>query len=389
MFEYIERFTAVLVAAGMPPMPSRVFVALLVADEGLTAAEIAGTLRVSAAVVSGGVRYLTPLGLVLRERIPGSRRDRYRVSGDVWSVMLRMREQVMNRWAAAAAEMDDLLKRWENGSPPGHEVRVREPTAGARPGPAQPSPGRVCWVQRCTHSFVYDAALSMITTAVRGGQRGRRGMHRTRKTVRPVRVTAFGTDSHFADPVAIHPFTRRSSSFSFVQARTIDSCSRGKEFQMGGVMTSDASRARDNENTAPQQRDPIDLSQRTMPTGEVVVTVSGHLGQKSAALMCHYMEHIIAPGHPVTVRLRKATCDASGVTALATAANLAARAGCPFQINGPATLLLLIAALADSGDITTHWFRDATLVWPVPVDVRRLPGVQHGDDGETTTRVAS
>ena len=39
MFGYIERFTAVMVAAGMPPMPSRVFVALMVTDSGrLTAA---------------------------------------------------------------------------------------------------------------------------------------------------------------------------------------------------------------------------------------------------------------------------------------------------------------------------------------------------------------
>ena len=31
MFGYLERFASVLVAAGIPPMPARVFVALLVA----------------------------------------------------------------------------------------------------------------------------------------------------------------------------------------------------------------------------------------------------------------------------------------------------------------------------------------------------------------------
>ncbi len=30
MFGYIERFAAVLVAAGFPPMPARVFVALVI-----------------------------------------------------------------------------------------------------------------------------------------------------------------------------------------------------------------------------------------------------------------------------------------------------------------------------------------------------------------------
>ena len=34
MLAYVERFSSVLVAAGIPPMPARVFVALLVSDSG-------------------------------------------------------------------------------------------------------------------------------------------------------------------------------------------------------------------------------------------------------------------------------------------------------------------------------------------------------------------
>jgi DNA-binding transcriptional regulator GbsR (MarR family) len=141
VFDYIERFTTVLVAAGMPPMPSRVFVALLVADGRMSAAELASTLHISAGAVSGAVRYLVPLGLVTRERVPGSRRDYYRVPSDVWTVIMRMRDQVMDRWTAmvregiemvgastaagrrmaehaeffefVTAELDGVLKRWE------------------------------------------------------------------------------------------------------------------------------------------------------------------------------------------------------------------------------------------------------------------------------------
>jgi len=99
LLSYIERFTAVLVAAGFPPMPARVFVTLLVADSGsLTAADLAGTLQISPAAVSGAVRYLIPLGLVQKERVPGSRRDCYQVPGDVWSTLMRQQEQVMARW---------------------------------------------------------------------------------------------------------------------------------------------------------------------------------------------------------------------------------------------------------------------------------------------------
>jgi DNA-binding transcriptional regulator GbsR (MarR family) len=107
---YIERFAAVLMAAGFPPMPARVFVALLIADSGrLTAAELAAMLRISPAAVSGGVRYLIQLGLVHKERVPGSRRDYYRMPGNMWDDLLRMRDQVMSRWSAMVREGIDLV----------------------------------------------------------------------------------------------------------------------------------------------------------------------------------------------------------------------------------------------------------------------------------------
>ena len=110
LFGYIERFGAVLVAAGFPPMPARVFVALLVTDSGrLSAAELAQMLRISPAAVSGAVRYLIQLGLVHKERVPGSRRDYYRMPGNMWDDLLRMRDQVMSRWTALVREGIDLV----------------------------------------------------------------------------------------------------------------------------------------------------------------------------------------------------------------------------------------------------------------------------------------
>jgi DNA-binding transcriptional regulator GbsR (MarR family) len=110
LFGYVERFSSVLIAAGIPPMPARVFVTLLVADSGrLTAAELAERLQVSPAAVSGGVRYLIQVGLVHKERVPGSRRDYYRMPDDVWSDMFRLRDQVMQRWAGLVREGIDLL----------------------------------------------------------------------------------------------------------------------------------------------------------------------------------------------------------------------------------------------------------------------------------------
>ena len=104
-FGYIERFTAVLVAAGIPPMPARVFVALLISDSGrLSAGELAQTLRISPAAVSGGVRYLIQTGLAHKERVPGSRRDYYRMPVSLWEDLLGMRDQVMLRWMAMVRE---------------------------------------------------------------------------------------------------------------------------------------------------------------------------------------------------------------------------------------------------------------------------------------------
>src|SRR5487761_907257 len=83
--EFIEKFAAVLILAGFPPMPARVFVALLVTDAGrLSSAELADLLQISPAAVSGAVRYLAQLGLVHKERVPGSRRQYYRMPADIW-----------------------------------------------------------------------------------------------------------------------------------------------------------------------------------------------------------------------------------------------------------------------------------------------------------------
>lgn len=108
--EFIEKFAAVLIAAGFPPMPARVFVALLVTDSGrLTSAELTELLQISPAAVSGAIRYLTGLGLVHKERVPGSRREYYRMPADIWHQVTMMRAQVLTRWTALLKEGIELV----------------------------------------------------------------------------------------------------------------------------------------------------------------------------------------------------------------------------------------------------------------------------------------
>lgn len=103
--DFIERFADVLARTGWPRMPARAFVALLASEDGqLTSAEISETLQISPAAVSGAVRMLSRLGLVSRQRVPGTRKDVYLVHDDVWTRATLQREQVM-------AGFDDSLRQ--------------------------------------------------------------------------------------------------------------------------------------------------------------------------------------------------------------------------------------------------------------------------------------
>jgi DNA-binding transcriptional regulator GbsR (MarR family) len=107
---YIERFAGVLIESGIPRMPARVFVALMITDSGrLTSTELSDLLEISPAAVSGAVRYLTQVGMVVRERDPRSRRDRYRVLDDVFQEVIMRRDQVMLRWENSFSEGVKLL----------------------------------------------------------------------------------------------------------------------------------------------------------------------------------------------------------------------------------------------------------------------------------------
>lgn len=82
---YVEKMARFLADWGFPRMAARVLLLMMAAEEdSLTAAEIASRLSISPAAVSGAVRYLQQLELVVREPVPGSRRDRYRTPQDTW-----------------------------------------------------------------------------------------------------------------------------------------------------------------------------------------------------------------------------------------------------------------------------------------------------------------
>ncbi|MDI5938637.1 MULTISPECIES: GbsR/MarR family transcriptional regulator [unclassified Micromonospora] len=82
--QFVERMAMAFAEVGFPRMAARVLFTVMSADDPLTAAEIGERLDVSAAAVSGAVRYLTQFGMLVREPVKGSRRDRYRLPDNPW-----------------------------------------------------------------------------------------------------------------------------------------------------------------------------------------------------------------------------------------------------------------------------------------------------------------
>jgi len=107
----IERFALLLTESGVPRMPARVFAYMLADDiDRHTAGELAAGLRVSPAAISGAVRYLQQVGLVVRGREPGARVDHYRLHGeDLWYEMYVSRMALLDSWDTALGEAADLL----------------------------------------------------------------------------------------------------------------------------------------------------------------------------------------------------------------------------------------------------------------------------------------
>jgi DNA-binding transcriptional regulator GbsR (MarR family) len=105
---FVEQLALTLTDYGFPRMPSRVLVTLMAADEAaLTAAELGERLEVSAAAISGAVRYLIHVGLLQRVPTPGSRRDRYRLPADPWYESASLQDAFMGQVVSVS---DDGVK---------------------------------------------------------------------------------------------------------------------------------------------------------------------------------------------------------------------------------------------------------------------------------------
>ena len=96
---YVEDLAATITASGVQRMPSRVYAAILVSEQGsMTAAELAAALQISPAAVSSAVRWLAQIGMISRRTVPGTRREQYVVDSDSLIRLLAQDTNSLHAW---------------------------------------------------------------------------------------------------------------------------------------------------------------------------------------------------------------------------------------------------------------------------------------------------
>lgn len=111
VLQFAERFALVLRDSGVPPMAARVL-AYVLADDAVTytAKELQDALGVSAAGVSGAVRWLVQAGLMSRDREPGTRSDLFVLDdSDLWSPIFATEVDTLGAWEKVVAEGVDAV----------------------------------------------------------------------------------------------------------------------------------------------------------------------------------------------------------------------------------------------------------------------------------------
>ncbi|MQA81211.1 MAG: MarR family transcriptional regulator [Streptosporangiales bacterium] len=83
--KFVEHAGLALAEWGFPPMSARVLIAAMTVPSGVVSApELGERLDASPAAISGAVRYLGHLGMLIRVPGMGSRRNYYRIQDELW-----------------------------------------------------------------------------------------------------------------------------------------------------------------------------------------------------------------------------------------------------------------------------------------------------------------
>jgi DNA-binding transcriptional regulator GbsR (MarR family) len=93
---FVERWSRILSAEGLPPVAGRLWAWLLVCEpREQSVDDIAEAIGASRGAISGAVRWLEPSGLIHRTRRPGDRRDYWSVTDESAIRTLENRQRAM------------------------------------------------------------------------------------------------------------------------------------------------------------------------------------------------------------------------------------------------------------------------------------------------------
>ena len=108
--EFVERWSRILAAEGLPPVAGRLWAWLLVCEPPeQTVDEISEAIGASRGAISGAVRMLEPSGLVLRSKRPRDRREYWRTSPDAMIHSFEAKERDMRPSLQALDAVIDAL----------------------------------------------------------------------------------------------------------------------------------------------------------------------------------------------------------------------------------------------------------------------------------------
>ena len=94
--EFVERWSRILAAEGLPPVAGRMWAWLLVCEPPeQTAEQISHAIGASRGAISGAARMLEPSGLILRTKRRGDRREYWRSSPDAMISVMAAKERQM------------------------------------------------------------------------------------------------------------------------------------------------------------------------------------------------------------------------------------------------------------------------------------------------------
>jgi DNA-binding transcriptional regulator GbsR (MarR family) len=92
--EFVERWSRILAAEGLPPVAGRLWAWLLVCEPpDQTVEDISAAIGASRGAISGAVRMLEPSGLIIRSKRSGDRREYWRTSPDAVIHSLEAKER--------------------------------------------------------------------------------------------------------------------------------------------------------------------------------------------------------------------------------------------------------------------------------------------------------